>query len=158
MEDFMIRPGVNRNAFTLIELLIVIVIIGILAGLVLVVVNPARQQRKSQESVLRATANKVCLALFSCAQTTVDARSCDTDNEIGIVSPNGKPIALTTYALSSSPTPTVSTSAITMTATLPEGTGQKNVTAGVDTCVYTCIFNFGTYAATNLTQSGTNCY
>ena len=61
----------NKKGFTLIELLIVIVIIGILAGVVLSVLNPAKAQRKSAESVLKATTEKLCLGLFSCAATVM---------------------------------------------------------------------------------------
>ena len=52
----------SRSGFTLIELLIVIVIIGILAGVVLSVINPAKQQRKAKEASLRSTVEKACLA------------------------------------------------------------------------------------------------
>src|SRR3989344_4518105 len=74
MNTFPVRFG--RKGFTLIELLIVIVIIGILAGVVLVVLNPAKQQRKASESVLSASVNKLCLALNSCAATAGAAASC----------------------------------------------------------------------------------
>lgn len=87
------------NAFTLIELLIVI--IGILAGVVLVVLNPAKQQRKSAESVLSANTNKLCLALSSCAATTATAASCGsatfatTLSSLGAANPTGVPAGST---------------------------------------------------------------
>ena len=134
-----------RRGFTLIELLIVIVIIGILAGVVLVVLNPAKQQRKSSESVLAANANKVCLALYSCAQTSTDVASCGTLDLIGAEDPSETP-ATSTYALS-----TVGTT-VTSTATLPASGGSL----GVDDCVYTCSYDFATGTPVNL--AGTGCY
>ena len=53
------------KGFTLIELLIVIVIIGILAGVVLQILNPARQQNRAKDGVTRATMNKIALSLGS---------------------------------------------------------------------------------------------
>ena len=50
MNTFPVRFG--RKGFTLIELLIVIVIIGILAGVVLVAINPAKQQQRASESAM----------------------------------------------------------------------------------------------------------
>ncbi len=51
------------KGFTLIELLIVIVIIGILAGVVLQILNPARQQNRARDGVTRASMNKVALSV-----------------------------------------------------------------------------------------------
>jgi prepilin-type N-terminal cleavage/methylation domain-containing protein len=51
------------KGFTLIELLIVIVIIGILAGVVLQILNPARQQNRAKDGVTRASMNKVALSV-----------------------------------------------------------------------------------------------
>lgn len=53
------------KGFTLIELLIVIVIIGILAGVVLQILDPARQQDRAKDGVTRATMNKIALSLGS---------------------------------------------------------------------------------------------
>jgi len=52
----------NSQGFTLIELLIVIVIIGILAGVLIAVIDPAAQQNRARDATIRATLNKVALA------------------------------------------------------------------------------------------------
>ncbi|OGC46880.1 hypothetical protein A2713_01545 [candidate division WWE3 bacterium RIFCSPHIGHO2_01_FULL_35_17] len=86
MNTFPVRFG--RKGFTLIELLIVIVIIGILAGVVLVAINPAKQQQRASESVLRTNVEKGCLALNACGVTTSDATKCDdAAAEIGYLTP-----------------------------------------------------------------------
>ncbi len=52
----------EAKGFTLIELLIVIVIIGILAGVLMAVINPAKQQNRARDANVIATINKVVLA------------------------------------------------------------------------------------------------
>ncbi len=49
----------NENAFTLIELLIVVSIMGILAGVVLSVINPMRQRAIASDAVTSSTLNKL---------------------------------------------------------------------------------------------------
>ncbi|PJA41449.1 hypothetical protein CO178_00155, partial [candidate division WWE3 bacterium CG_4_9_14_3_um_filter_34_6] len=51
------------HAFTLIELLIVIGIIGILAGIVLVIINPVQQQKKANDAVILASMEKLTASL-----------------------------------------------------------------------------------------------
>src|SRR3989344_1639202 len=48
-----------QKGFTLIELLIVIVVIGVLAGLVIVILNPTLQRNRARDSVVLATMNKI---------------------------------------------------------------------------------------------------
>ena len=137
----------NLKGFTLIELLIVIVIIGILAGVVLSVLNPAQAQRKASESVLKANTEKLCLALFSCAATTSDARNCDADAaSIGATAPTAPTSAAYTVSTAAS-----ATAAVTVTGTLLAGVGSTS------SCVFTCVYNFSTGAPTNLAESGTGC-
>ncbi len=62
----------NKSGFTLIELLIVIAIIGVLAGIVLAVLNPQKQRQRAREGTLRANVNKLCLAYASCKSSSVD--------------------------------------------------------------------------------------
>ncbi len=85
------------SGFTLIELLIVIVIIGILAGIVITVINPAQQQLRARETVLRTNVEKGCLALHSCAATSTNANMCDTKDEIGVRNVDGTPTGSNYY-------------------------------------------------------------
>lgn len=54
---------VKERGFTLIELLIVIVIIGILAGVVISIINPAKQQNRAKDANVQAAMNKAALAI-----------------------------------------------------------------------------------------------
>lgn len=58
----MLKNSKSQMGFTLIELLIVIVIIGILAGVLLTVLNPVQQQNRARDASLRSTMNKMALA------------------------------------------------------------------------------------------------
>jgi prepilin-type N-terminal cleavage/methylation domain-containing protein len=53
----------TEKGFTLIELLIVIVIIGILAGVLIAVIDPAAQQNRARDATVEATLNKMALAV-----------------------------------------------------------------------------------------------
>lgn len=52
----------SQTGFTLIELLIVIVIIGILAGVMVAIINPGAQQSRAKDAGIKAAMNKVVLA------------------------------------------------------------------------------------------------
>jgi prepilin-type N-terminal cleavage/methylation domain-containing protein len=138
--------------FTLIELLIVIVIIGILAGVLLTVIDPAKQQRKARETVLRSTVEKGCLALHACGSTSSYAIGCDSAPEVGIINPDGTP-GTATYTLTN------------------VSGGNTNVVPGVnyttmyfvgtyDTCEFQCGYTFAATGGTALpigTYPGTVC-
>lgn len=68
----------TNKGFTLIELLLVIVIIGVLAGLVIAVINPTRQSGRAKEGTARSNMAKVCEALTACmsSQVTPDVTDC----------------------------------------------------------------------------------
>ncbi|MFH1896217.1 MAG: type II secretion system protein [bacterium] len=74
------------GGFTLIELLIVIAVIGILAAVLISVLNPAQQRTKANEAVLRSTVGKICLAWGSClsSSTTGVATDCNTPAKMGL--------------------------------------------------------------------------
>ncbi len=50
------------DGFTLVELLIVIVIIGILAGVLIAVIDPSKQSNRARDAGVQAAINKVALA------------------------------------------------------------------------------------------------
>jgi prepilin-type N-terminal cleavage/methylation domain-containing protein len=138
--------------FTLIELLIVIVIIGILAGVLLTVIDPARQQKKARETVLRSTVEKGCLALHACGSTTASAIGCDSAPEIGIINPNGTPDTAT-YTLTNVSGGT--------TNVVPNTDYTTMYFVGVyDTCKFQCGYTFASTGGTALpigTYPGTVC-
>ncbi len=45
------KTAQNQNGFTLVELLIVVVIIGIMSGVLIVVINPQKQRERAQDGV-----------------------------------------------------------------------------------------------------------
>ncbi len=140
----------KSSGFTLIELLIVIVIIGILAGVLLTVINPAKQQQKAKESVLRSNVEKGCLALHACASTTSDARSCGNLSDVGIIAP---PAATGTYIVTTNP-PANPLPAVVA----PAAAGATVYFMGaLGTCTFGCGFNFTTVTATMLTKGATVC-
>ncbi|HSX39432.1 MAG TPA: type II secretion system protein [Candidatus Saccharimonadales bacterium] len=126
--------------FTLIELLVVIVIIGILAGVVLTVIDPSGQQKKAREAVMRTTVEKGCLALVACGQTSTDATNCDTKVDVGIKTVNGTP-AGANYFLNGAAVPSdVDAGAASATADV--------IYRGVlGTCRFECDYNFNTAVA-----------
>jgi prepilin-type N-terminal cleavage/methylation domain-containing protein len=132
----------SNFGFTLIELLIVIVIIGILAGVLLTVIDPARQQRKAKETVLRATVEKGCLALHSCGSTTTDSNNCDTKPKVGIKTVDGTPTSAT-YYLTDAATPGDADSSANASATAPVYFRGVLIT-GTDTCRFQCSYDFST--------------
>ena len=138
--------------FTLIELLLVIVILGIVISIAVSIINPARIQRRSRESVLIAQASKLCTAMYACASTAeAGATNCDTVAEVGAVSPDGTPPG-STYVFSAAAT---DAAAVTMTATLAAGNGSKVPSTA---CTVSCVYDFSTGTPTAITKNTANCY
>jgi prepilin-type N-terminal cleavage/methylation domain-containing protein len=82
-----------QKGFTLIELLIVIVIIGILAGVVMSLINPQQQMRRARQTVFRVSAEKANLAFLACASSTQNATKCDDLTlEVGFSQPSSLPV------------------------------------------------------------------
>lgn len=59
------QTNFSQSGFTLVELLIVIVIIGILAGVVIGVLNPIQQQARARDGSTRAQLDKMALSAKS---------------------------------------------------------------------------------------------
>ncbi|MBU2524809.1 prepilin-type N-terminal cleavage/methylation domain-containing protein [Patescibacteria group bacterium] len=57
----------NKKGFTLIEILLVIVIIAVLAGIVLIAVNPARQVSQANDAQRRSDVNSILNAIHQYA-------------------------------------------------------------------------------------------
>lgn len=119
----------RKYAFTLIELLIVIVIIGILAGVVLAVINPTVIIRRSQEGVLRSTVAKMCQGLFACAVSANSASECDNWDKIGVTLPADPGVQR--HAMRTASNLTV------LSGGIPRGTGSENH------CIIYCAYHFG---------------
>ncbi len=164
------KNGIKTSSgFTLIELLIVIVIIGIMAGIVLLLINPARQQRKSKETILKANTNKLCLALYACSTTAGDVTQCDsfvgtelasdiadlrgaaadTANAQAAVRATSAP-AYATYSLG------VAGQIVTITGSLPGSNtnpGGSGAATAANPCVFTCTYDFATGDAAPVTAT-----
>ncbi|MCG2689213.1 type II secretion system GspH family protein [Candidatus Parcubacteria bacterium] len=118
------------KGFTLIELLIVITIIGILAGLVIAVIDPIGQRIKATQAVAKAKVAKACLAQKACINSTPGvavAADCNSFTELGIYSTVGLSINATT----------------------------ADISATQDGCTYTCAFADATGSITS--SGGDNC-
>ena len=129
----------NAKAFTLIELLIVIVIIGILAGVVLAVINPANQILRSNQTSARGVISKACLAVNSCL-----ASSIAQDGTYSYAMCNTGALAGYTFPTN------------TYQGTYSIGANAAPIWTGVN-CIFTCNTTLGTNLSGRVTQSGTNC-
>lgn len=93
------------NGFTLVELLIVVTILGILAGVVVSVINPAQQKKNAEDGIRRSNMNKLVYAIeaFYTAEgaypTNEDRNNPDSKfNRVYVTDwPDNKPSAGTSY-------------------------------------------------------------
>lgn len=86
--SYLTRRNYRIQGFTLIEILIVIGIIAILAGIVLVAINPARQFRQAGNTQRESNVNAILNAI---GQYTVDNKG--DNSELGLSSTTSKIIS-----------------------------------------------------------------
>lgn len=81
-----------KRGFTLVELLIVIIIIAVLAGVVLIALNPAEQRSRAVLTTVKSNVAAVCRAQALCMVEN-DAASCtDADLTDGLIDPFAMPV------------------------------------------------------------------
>jgi prepilin-type N-terminal cleavage/methylation domain-containing protein len=60
----------STGGFTLIELMIVIVIIGLLSGILIALINPTKTQNRARDATVKAAINKIALAASAYVSAT----------------------------------------------------------------------------------------
>lgn len=133
----------SQAGFTLVELLIVIVILGILSGIVLAVINPGRQQDRARMTVIRSTVEKACIGLHACSAYAQTDAECDSWADIG-----------------TAPLPSVRNGTfgnglytITLTGGIVTVRGSYTRENGSTVCTYSCTGDPSTGEVTNMTTA-----
>src|SRR3989344_5442812 len=79
-----------KSAFTLIELLIVIAILGILAAAVLVAINPGKRNAQARDALRKSQVNGIANALIGYYTLTGEyPREMNCDTSRGYINPGG---------------------------------------------------------------------
>lgn len=83
------RVDPRRRAFTLIEILIVLALLGILVGIVVLVIDVPMQRKRARQAVGRENIAKACSAFTGCLVTsqTGDLDDCSSWTKIGVAEP-----------------------------------------------------------------------
>lgn len=115
-----------RKAFTLVELLIVVAIIGILAAVVLITLNPIVYRARTSATTLKSQVAQMCSVQATCVADKGDLTACDSYDELQlpqINSPHTIAIADTTGVITGT---SQSLGGVTFTFTCDNQTGAGN--------------------------------
>ncbi|MBN1162680.1 type II secretion system protein [Patescibacteria group bacterium] len=138
---------IRKNGFTLVEILVVITVIGILASILVSLIDPNRQSQRANEAVVRSMTETMCYALKACGASEVDARRCNSWDDINVTYPPNPPegsiFTLTESAATADAT-------ITISGAIPTLDGSA-------LCEFQCVYNFSDATVMDLAQVGTNC-
>ena len=105
-------PVIGRRGFTLVELLVVISLVGILAGVMISIINPVKQRKIAEDGVRTSNLQKLALGIESYANAngnypekiSVDTNNVPEDPEIAVFIsrvPNDEPTKPLSYVYES---------------------------------------------------------
>lgn len=131
----------NKSGFTLLEIIIVIIIVGVLASLALPRLFATVEFSKSAEAL--ASLSVIRQSIERCYLATADYTNCDVLTTLDVEDPAGSPGARFTYAISGA----IATAGYTITAT------RNSVDGGDSSSMITL-----TQTATGVTRAGSGTY
>lgn len=79
----------TKRGFTLIEILLAVVVLGVISSISLAFINPKGMVQRANEGVMRSNLAQVAKAVAVCqtSQPRINAEKCDSFNEVGVVEP-----------------------------------------------------------------------